>query len=44
MFLQAIDALSYAHLQIEELNQKFPQMTVIRVKTQHFRTQKNILY
>ena len=25
---------------IKEVNQKFPQMTLIRLKTQHFRTKK----
>ena len=29
---------------IEKVNQKFPQMSLIRLKTRHFRRQKNILY
>ena len=36
--------LSCRFLQIEDVNQKFPQMTLFRLKTRHFRTQKNILY
>ena len=31
-------------LLIKEVNQKSPQMTLIRLKTRHFCTQKNILY
>ena len=36
--------LSCRFFQIEQVNQKFPQMTLIRLKTRHFGTQKNILY
>jgi len=30
-------SLSCKFLQIKEVNQKFPQMTLIRLKTRHFR-------
>jgi len=33
-------SLSCRFLQIKEVNQKFPQMTLIRLKTRHFRTKK----
>ena len=36
--------LSCRFIPIEEVNQKSPQMTLIRLKTRHFRTQRNILY
>ena len=36
--------LSCRFLQIEEVNQKFQQMTLIRLKTRHFRTQKTIIF
>ena len=41
MLLQAIYE---PQLQIssKEVNQKFPQMTLIRLKTRHFRTKRNI--
>ena len=42
MFLQALDVPQLQFLQIEEVNQKFPQMTLIRLKTQHFQTQKHL--
>ena len=35
-------SLSCRFLQIKEVNQKFPQMTLIRLKTRHFHTKKNI--
>ena len=35
-------SLSCKFLQIKEVNQKFPQMTFIRLKTRHFCTKKNI--
>ena len=35
-------SISLRFLQIKEVNQKFPQMTLIRLKTRHFRTKRNI--
>jgi len=41
MLLKAIyEPQLHRFLQIKEVNQKFPQMTLIRLKTRHFRTKK----
>lgn len=34
---------SWRFIQIKDLNQKFQQMTFIRIKIGHFRTEKNLM-
>ena len=42
LFYKQSMSFSCRFLQIKEVNRKFPQMTLIRLKTRHFCTKKNI--